>query len=141
MNKLFSAALLFAFCLAHTSIALAEHELEGTWKLVQYWHKGEHKTPPAGAKVVLTENLFQYIQEGKDPKEQEVVRVDSSKSPKEADLKLLAGPNKGKLIRAIYALDGKTVKICMGTPGADRPTALESTADTTHVLHEWQRSE
>jgi uncharacterized protein (TIGR03067 family) len=65
--------------------------------------------------------------------------VDSSKTPKQMEIKGTSGPNKGKTIPAIYKIDGDTVTICYQLGGSDRPTAFESKPDTKLFLAVYKR--
>ena len=52
------------------------------------------------------------------------VRLDPTKSPKQLDLTLDTGPNKGKTFLGIYELDDKNYRGCLAVPGKPRPTSL-----------------
>jgi uncharacterized protein (TIGR03067 family) len=43
-------------------------------------------------------------------------------------------PYAGKTTRAIYALDGDTLKICIGAPGAGRPTEFATKPNSARLL-------
>jgi len=66
--------------------------------------------------------------------------VDTAKKPKEMDIKGDGGPNKGKLIKAIYKLDGDTMTICYELGGGEtRPAKFESKDDTKLLLVNYKR--
>ena len=66
--------------------------------------------------------------------------VDPTKTPKEMDVKPTGGPLKGKLVKAIYKLDGDVLTICYDHTGGDRPTKFESKPDTTVLLVSYKRA-
>jgi len=73
-------------------------------------------------------------------KDEGTFTVDASKTPKEMDIKSTAGPNKGKLIKAIYKIDGDAMTICYELGGGDkRPTKFESKTDTKLFLVDYKR--
>ena len=75
-----------------------------------------------------------------EEKDEGTFTVDASKMPKEMDIKSTAGPNKGKLIKAIYKIDGDAMTICYELGGGDkRPTKFESKADTKLFLVDYKR--
>jgi uncharacterized protein (TIGR03067 family) len=65
--------------------------------------------------------------------------IDPSKSPKEMDITSTGGPNKDKLIKAIYKLDGDTMTVCYELGGGDRPKQFESKKDTKGLLVTYKR--
>jgi uncharacterized protein (TIGR03067 family) len=58
------------------------------------------------------------------------------------DITSTAGPNKGKVIKAIYKLNGDRFTVCydFGKDKPARPTKFESKADTPVLLVTYQRS-
>jgi uncharacterized protein (TIGR03067 family) len=47
--------------------------------------------------------------------------VDPTATPKTIDVTFSEGPEKGKVSKGIYELDGDTYKVCVGLAGRDRP--------------------
>ncbi|HUR52835.1 MAG TPA: TIGR03067 domain-containing protein [Gemmataceae bacterium] len=66
--------------------------------------------------------------------------LDPTKTPKTMDVKPTGGPLKGKLVKAIYKLDGDILTICYDHNAGDRPTAFESKPDTTTLLVAYKRA-
>ena len=66
--------------------------------------------------------------------------LDPTKTPKAMDVKPTGGPLKGKLVKAIYKIDGDVLTICYDHNGGDRPTAFESKPDTTTLLVAYKRT-
>lgn len=56
------------------------------------------------------------------------------KIPAEIDLVPADGPHKGKTLKAIYVVEDKELKLCVGGEGEDRPTAFRSLAGEETLL-------
>jgi uncharacterized protein (TIGR03067 family) len=54
--------------------------------------------------------------------------------PPAIDLTATTGPNRGKVIRGIYRLDGDRLVLCLGEPGQARPREFRSPAGSGHAL-------
>jgi uncharacterized protein (TIGR03067 family) len=66
--------------------------------------------------------------------------LNARKSPRAIDLTVTAGPDKGKKFRAIYVLDGDTIKLCYHPqPGKERPGAFANAADSGFMVLTWRR--
>jgi uncharacterized protein (TIGR03067 family) len=117
-----------------------QDKLQGTWKLAELVVYGE-KAP--------AERLGDYtlLIKGKDFHVQvrtATVRLrfklDPSQKPRAIDMTYQEGPFKGKTNRAIYELDGDTLKECRhGEPEMDRPTEFMSRPKSKIVLAVWKR--
>jgi uncharacterized protein (TIGR03067 family) len=65
--------------------------------------------------------------------------VDVSRFPKTIDVTFSEGPDKGKTFRGIYVLKDDSYKVCMATPGKDRPTEFETKPESSNVLELLER--
>lgn len=63
-----------------------------------------------------------------------VVRIDNSKRPGEIDFVVMTGDLQGQTRRGIFELVDHTLKICVGEPGAARPTDFENNAARTQLV-------
>jgi uncharacterized protein (TIGR03067 family) len=102
--------------------------LQGTWKVTASTSKGE-KVPAEDLKDLFL--IFKgdaiLIREGDKTAENFTYLLDPRKKLKEIDLTLRVGPQKGRVDRGIYALDGDTLRICIqSNKDAPRPGEFAS---------------
>ncbi len=64
--------------------------------------------------------------------------ADRTKEPNTMDYVLLHGPRTGKMQYSIYALEGKTLKVCASAPGQPRPADFSSTKGDGRTLTGWR---
>lgn len=64
---------------------------------------------------------------------------DESKSPKEMDVTITAGPRKNNTILAIYKLDGDKSTVCYGATDGQRPMSFAAPAGSQFMLIEYRR--
>lgn len=119
------------FCLAlmgaddkkdDAAIKAAKAKLIGTWA-AQSDECEEHKAPAEGlkkTKLVITEDRATLHEDVM----QKIASyaIDPTKKPAHLDLTPLEGPAKGKHVKAIYSLEGDTLKLAITLDGPDRPT-------------------
>ena len=65
--------------------------------------------------------------------------MDPSVKPKAMDITGTEGPNKGKIIQAIYELDGDTWKVCYDLSGKERPKSFKTESGTMALLVVYKR--
>jgi uncharacterized protein (TIGR03067 family) len=65
--------------------------------------------------------------------------ADAAKKPAQMDVKPSDGPNAGKTLRAIYQLDGDTMKVCYAPAGQDRPTTFDTKDKAGYALIVYKR--
>ena len=132
MSKLFQCTLT-AVVLGFTSPAWGDDakedadKLQGTWQATEGMSEGKPvpKEQLQGIKLVFSgEQMSLFPPDGKGKKTVEYTfRVDPGKKPKAIDLIRREGGSKGKIARAIYELDGDTLKLCLTNRlDRDRPT-------------------
>lgn len=71
--------------------------------------------------------------------ESNVKKLDTSKKPKTIDTEQIVGEHKGKTIQGIYEIDGDKLRVCMATPGKERPTEFSAKAGSGNSLAVYQR--
>jgi len=104
--------------------------LQGTWKVTASESKGE-KVPAEDLKdlfLIFRGNAILVREAGKTTENFSFL-LDPTKKLKEIDLTLKVGPQKGRIDRGIYQLDGDTLRICIqSNKDAPRPREFRSVA-------------
>ena len=114
--------------------------LQGTWTLVAMEVEGKEVPPEKLTTATLTIRDKKYsLLAGKQLHEVEI-SLDPSKTPKEIDMKFLDGPNKDRVGRGIYHLEGNMLKICRGLdPQQERPREFKTESQINYFVMVWQR--
>lgn len=116
--------------------------LQGAWRVVASEQDGA-KVPAddlKGLALIFKDDSI-HVQEGGKSEEKFGFRLDPSKSPREIDLTVKFGPNKGRVDRAIYEFDGTTLRICIqSNKDAARPRTFSTKAGSNLWLVVLQRS-
>jgi uncharacterized protein (TIGR03067 family) len=103
--------------------------MQGSWKVAELTEKGRRvpakETDPI---VVVIVGTRMTIRDDGAAREEIVLKVDASKTPGAADFTYTKGPSTGNMERAIYSIDGDTLKFCINeAKDGPRPTAFAST--------------
>lgn len=67
------------------------------------------------------------------------VKVDAAATPVTIDIVGVVGPNKGKTILGIVAVEKDTLRVCYDFSGKDRPTEFKTAEGTQHFLVTYER--
>jgi uncharacterized protein (TIGR03067 family) len=118
--------------LAHDGLAQAAdadlQPLQGKWTVESFDYNGNPVDVMQGAVREFKEEKYTL-----SPKVGDaiggIVKLDSTKNPKEIDLEI-----NGRTLKGIYALDGDSLRMCYTLNGAERPTELVSKPDSGVVL-------
>jgi len=115
--------------------------LQGTWKVTASTSKGE-KVPAKDLDLLLSiKGDSITVREGGKTVMNFTYSVDPTKKVKEIDLTLGVGPQKGRIDRGIYEIDGDTLRICIqSNKDAPRPTEFVSRTDSEVWLVILQRT-
>lgn len=111
--------------------------LKGTYTVEKAVLFGEENEDLKAAVLTLTDGKYEVDFGGQVSKGTIALGLD--KKPKTMDIEELEGANKGKMIVAIYELDGDTLKVCYSLEGKDRPKAFESKKDTQTLYVVYKR--
>jgi uncharacterized protein (TIGR03067 family) len=112
--------------------------LKGTWKVEKAVLRGQDTTD-AFKTAVLTLDEGKYTVEFGDQQDKGTITLDAAKKPKQMTIAGTEGPNKGKIIVAIYDLSADELKICYALEGKEAPTEFESKAGTTTLFAVYKR--
>lgn len=119
-----------------------ERKRDGTWVAVAMEQDGK-KLPPGlvkklAIKLVVTGDKYKVLFGGK-VEEQGTSKDDWTKKPATIDIKPSEGPNQGKTIEAIVALEGDRMRVCYNLEGKERPTSFTTKEGSGHVLISYDR--
>jgi uncharacterized protein (TIGR03067 family) len=115
--------------------------LQGTWQLVSAETEGR-KTPEeqAGKVRVVISGGTHTVRFGDQVVAHDVpFEIDPTTDPKQTTDTITEGPDKGKVIKGIYRLEGNTLTSCVAPAGKDRPTGFASQPGSGHTLRVFRR--
>ena len=146
MNFITAWAMAGAFVLsggdAADAIKKDKAALKGTWKVTASVSKGDKATADEIKDLFL---IFRgdaiLVREDGKAQENFFYALDALKKTKEIDLILKVGPQKGRVDRGIYEIDGDTLRICIqSNKDSPRPRDFRSPAGSDLWLVTLQRS-
>ncbi len=115
----------FACCLFCGSMAGADNktapdDLQGVWQAVDAECAGRQSSVEQveELQIVIKGDRLEIKPDGENRKT--TFKIDASKFPKTIDLTVADGPNKGKVARGIYSLEGGQLKLCINLFGKDQ---------------------
>jgi uncharacterized protein (TIGR03067 family) len=115
-------------------------KLQGTWLTVSLVSEGktvvdENLPPKPGPTTKVTYEGNQWrVTVGEKTVATGLIKVDSTKIPKELDVMDESGMINDKTKRAIYELDGDTFRYCIALAGKPRPADFSSQEGSGHAL-------
>jgi uncharacterized protein (TIGR03067 family) len=106
----------------------------GTWSITSLEVDGSKMSEGAfgGSQIVMDGGRFTTVSMG--AAYGGTYDVDERSAPKRLDLTFTEGPHAGKKSLAIYALEGDSLKLCVGFAGRDRPAEFATAPGRGHVL-------
>lgn len=109
--------------------------LQGQWKVVALEADGKQAPKEAieAMHVRIKGSEFEGVDPGEASGEKATIKLDSSKSPKQIDLKATTGVSKGKTVEGIYKLEKDRLILCLRGPEAaekGRPKDFKTEADS-----------
>lgn len=96
---------------------------QGTWTIVGQ-KKGDSKEPVTGPTVVFEGDKYQ-IKRGDKVLEEGTFKLDGSKSPKQIDVTVTEGVDKGTKLHGIYEIEGDSMRAAVGPTDKDRPARYD----------------
>ena len=113
---------------AGDAVKAETEKLKGTWTIVSEdgFRKGEKWVIVGGR-----------IREGERDPVHRFYRLDLRKMPKEIDITIMAQPDGGEpleVLEGIYSLEGDELKLCLASPGKERPASFPQKPGPGQVL-------
>lgn len=113
------------------SPAASEAGLQGTWIPIAADVSGQ---PLVVAELrvkrfVLRDGVYEIFDSGDRLADTGDYNVDDTVSPQELDILFVTGPNAGRQMRAIYALEGDRLTVCYDLESDRRPANMEPEQD------------
>jgi uncharacterized protein (TIGR03067 family) len=103
----------------------AADKLQGTWTVVSVVIDGKENPKAKDDKVTF--DGAKLIVKHKDDAHEATYKLDPAQKPKAIDITPTDGPNKDKVMKGIYSIDGDDLKVCWTEdPDNDRPKEFES---------------
>jgi uncharacterized protein (TIGR03067 family) len=114
--------------------------MQGTWTLASMEVDGKAVEADKLKSTTLTIKDGKYTLLARQQQHEVELTLDPSKTPKAIDMKFLDGPNKDRVGRGIYQIEGKTLKICRGLdPQQDRPESFKTEGQINYFVMVWER--
>ena len=112
---------------------------QGAWRAVSMVKDG--KSAPEGelTKIKLTVKGTDYHFQNGSFSEHGSYRFNASANPKELDIVVGEGADKGKIYKVVYSIEGDQLVICVESANKNRPKELSSNAGSGNVLETWRR--
>jgi uncharacterized protein (TIGR03067 family) len=116
--------------------------LQGNWKIVELEGDGQRATDREMKHMrwSFKENQIQATNLGEDLETWATFTLDSSADPKQIDLTIQHGPDKGKILQGIFKLAKNRLTVCTGEiPAARRPTEFSTSEGSSRCLFTLER--
>ncbi|MBI3838157.1 MAG: TIGR03067 domain-containing protein [Planctomycetia bacterium] len=138
------ATALVAGCLlaADSPDQVAKKDIEkwqGAWRAVSMENNGKLTPSDALEKIKLTVTGTDYHFQNGAFNEHGSYKFYAAKNPKELDIVVGEGADKGKIYLAIYQVDGDELTICLDSANKNRPREFTGKAGSGCVLEVWHR--
>jgi uncharacterized protein (TIGR03067 family) len=115
-------------------------EWQGVWHAISVDNDGQPTPAEKLEKIKLTVRGTDYHFQNGGYSERGTYKFDVAKSPRQLDIIVGDGPDKGKVHQTIYKIDGDRLTLCFEAAGKARPAQFTGQAGTGCVLEVWQRS-
>lgn len=112
---------------------------QGTWHAVSMESNGKASTDEQLKSIKLTVKGTNYHFQNGNFSEHGSYEFYATKSPKELDIVVGDGKDKGKIYLVIYQVEGDRLTLCLESANSKRPTELTGKAGSGCVLEVWQR--
>jgi uncharacterized protein (TIGR03067 family) len=112
---------------------------QGEWRAVAMENDGKPSTGEQLAKIKLTVNGTNYYFQNGSFSEHGTYRFNAAVEPKQLDIVVGDGKDKGKVYQTIYKIAGDELTICLESANEKRPTEFIGRAGSGCVLEVWRR--
>jgi uncharacterized protein (TIGR03067 family) len=112
---------------------------QGAWQATSMLSDGKSMSDEQLKKIKLMVSGTDYHFQNGSFNERGRYKFDVAKSPKQLDIIVGDGADKGKVYQVIYKVDGDRLTICLEKANSRRPTEFTGAAGSGCVLEEWQR--
>jgi uncharacterized protein (TIGR03067 family) len=123
------------------AIAQEMARFQGTWQCISAMSNGEEAPAERVRQITVTiKGNTHTVRFGDRVIAHDVTfAIDPLKTPKEVTDTISEGPDHGKQILGIYALEGDTLTSCVARVGKDRPAEFASQPGSGHTLRVFRR--
>jgi uncharacterized protein (TIGR03067 family) len=113
-------------------------KMQGHWALISLEEKGKTATEARRQEWKLSLDGDQYTFTIGDVTAKGVYKLDPTKKPKELDIVVKDGPDKGRTKPAIYEFDADNIKMAVADTGTERPK--DFSPNKGYDVEAWKRS-
>jgi uncharacterized protein (TIGR03067 family) len=131
------------FLAGETSDEAAKQDLakcQGTWQPVSMETDGKAASTDELSKIKLAVKGPHYHFQNGSFSEHGWYNFQATKDPKQLDIVVSDGKDKGKIYLVIYKVEGDELTICLETANSKRPKEFTGKAGSGQVLEVWQRA-
>lgn len=114
---------------------------QGTWTVVSMEMDGKPLAEDKRQKIKLSIKGENFTFDNGDGAEPGLYKIDPTKNPKELNIVITEGSDKGKVYLVIYKFEGGKMIQCMELSNKDRPRQFTGRASSGCALEVWQRQE
>jgi uncharacterized protein (TIGR03067 family) len=114
-------------------------KLQGVWEVSGGEVNGGPMAPEDTAGITLTIAGSTYTVVKGDSKDQGSFSIDTTKNPKQMDVRPKTGSGAGRTLLAIYEAGPEGFRVCYATEGSDRPRAFTTEVDSGRVVIAYKR--
>jgi uncharacterized protein (TIGR03067 family) len=112
---------------------------QGTWRAISMTTDGKPADAAKLAPIKLTVRGTDYHFQNGDFSEHGTYRFDAAKDPKQLDIIVGDGKDKGKVHVTIYRFDGERITLALDGANKTRPGSFESKAGSGQIVEVWER--
>lgn len=112
---------------------------QGTWAPTSFIKDDQAAPANLLKNIKLTVKGTDYFFETDQFTERGSYKFNASANPKELDISVSEGPDKGKVYKVIYKVSDDEIVICLEADNKNRPKEFHAKAGTTNVLETWNR--